>query len=82
MKTLPAYIWLVVAVLLVVGLLWTTREGFVPEIDRSQEKRTRSREDSSHEQLTNHFDPSGVAFPAMLGSAGKDQINQWKGAVV
>jgi len=82
MKTLPAYIWLVVAILLVVGLLWTSREGFVPEIDKSQEVRTRSLENSSHAQVTNHFDPSSVAFPTMLGVPGKDQINQWKGVVV
>ena len=82
MKTLPVYVWLAVAGLLVVGLLWTTREGFVPEADKSQEIRTRALEDSSHAQVTNHFDPSRVAFPAMLGSLGKDQVNQWKGVVV
>ena len=82
MKTLPVYIWLAVAVLLVVGLLWTGREGFVPEADKSQEMRTRALENSSHAQITNHFDPSPVSFPSMIGTAGKDQVNQWKGVVV
>ena len=79
---IPAHVWLLVAVLLVVGMLWTTREGFIPEVDKSQVTRTRSLEDSSHAQLTNHFDPSSVKFPTMLGSVGRDQINQWKGVTV
>jgi hypothetical protein len=82
MKTLPVYIWLAVAILLVVGLLWTSREGFVPEADKSQEMRTRSLENSSHAQITNHFDPSSVQFGPVIGRTGKDQINQWKGVVV
>lgn len=82
MKTLPTFVWLVVAGLVVLGLLWTSREGFIPEVDREQEKRTRALEESSYSQTTNHFDPSSVQFGPILGSTGKDQINQWKGVVV
>jgi|688.fasta_scaffold00948_30 hypothetical protein len=82
MKTLPTYVWLVVAGLIVLGLLWTGREGFIPQVDKSQEMRTRALEESSYAQTTNHFEPSGVQFGPVIGISGKDQVNQWKGVVV
>ena len=74
--------WLVVAVLLIVGMLWTTREGFIPTVDSGNNMRTKALEDSSYRQETNNFQPSPTSFPPMLGTLGKDQLNQWKGVVV
>jgi len=82
MKFLPVYVSLAVAILILVGMLWTSREGFIPEIDRSQVQRTVSLEDSSYQQVTNHFTPGPIDYPEMRGQVGKDQINQWKGVVV
>ena len=82
MKFLPVYVSLAVAILILVGMLWTSREGFIPEIDRSQTQRTVSLEDSSYQQVTNHFTPGPIEYGPMNGHMGKDQVNQWKGVVV
>ena len=80
----PAYLWFVVAVLVVAGFLWTTRERFTPEfIDQSQTARTVRMEDSSYTQATNHFTPTlSREAMAVPGVPGKDQVNQWQAHVV
>lgn len=79
---IPAYVWLAVAGLIVVGMLWTSREGFIPTVDAANTERTMAHEGSSYRQETNNFQPSPTSFPPMLGAPGKDQVNQWKGSVV
>lgn len=79
---IPAYLWLMIAVMIVGGLLWTSREGFIPTADTAQEDRTKATSDSSYRQETNNFSPTPVQFGPMLGVPGKDQINQWQGVVV
>lgn len=82
-KNLPALFWLAIALAVVGGLLWTTREGFIPEVDTTQDKRTRALEDSSYAQTTNHFTPTpSDAYSAIPGTPGKDQVNQVHGYVV
>lgn len=83
LKNLPALVWLGIAAVVVVGLLWTTREGFIPSFDRSQEQRTMSTEDSSYAQTTNNFTPTpSDAYPPIPGVPGKDQVNQFQAYVV
>jgi hypothetical protein len=83
MKTLPSYIWLVIGAVVLFGLLWTSREGFVPEIDDSNKQRTVMLEDSSHRQETNNFTPTpSASYPAIYGVQGKDRVNQWQGFVI
>lgn len=83
LKNLPALLWLGIAAVVVVGLLWTTREGFIPSFDRSQEQRTISTEDSSYAQTTNNFTPTpSDAYPPIPGAPGKDQVNQFQAYVV
>ena len=82
-KNLPALVWLGLALVVVGGLLWTTREGFIPEVDRTQDNRTRAVEDSSYAQTTNNFTPTpSDAYPAIPGAPGKDQVNQFQAYVV
>ena len=82
-SALPAAIWLGIAALIVVGLLWTSREGFIPTFDRSQERLTIATEDSSYAQQTNNFTPApSDAYPPIRGVPGKDQVNQYQGYVV
>lgn len=82
-KNLPALVWLGVALVVVGGLLWTTREGFVPEVDRTQDNRTRALEDSSYAQVTNNFKPTpSDGYPSIPGAPGKDQVNQFQAYVV
>lgn len=81
-SALPAMIWLAIAALIVGGLLWSSREGFIPEVDRTQEARTRALEDSSYAQQTNNFTPmKSDGYPPIQGSPSKDQVNQWKAYV-
>lgn len=82
-SALPALVWLGIAALIVGGLLWTSREGFVPDFDRTQEARTRALEDSSYSQETNNFVAAkSDAYPPIYGMPSKDQVNQWKAYVV
>ena len=82
-KNLPALFWLGIAILVIGGLLWTTREGFIPEIDRTQDNRTRALEDSSYAQTTNNFTPTpSDGYPSIPGSPSKDQVNQFQAYVV
>ena len=82
-KNLTALVWLAIALAVVGGLVWTSREGFVPSFDRTQEHRTMSTEDSSYAQTTNNFTPTpSDGYPAIPGAPGKDQVNQWQGFVV
>lgn len=79
---IPAYVWLMIAVMIVGGMLWTSREGFIPTVDTAQEDRTKATSDSSYRQETNNFSPTPVQFPPMLGVTGKDRVNLWQGVVV
>lgn len=82
-KNLPVFFWLGIALALVGGLVWTSREGFIPSFDRSQEQRTVSTEDSSYAQTTNNFTPTpSDAYPPIPGTPGKDQVNQFQAFVV
>jgi len=79
---IPVYVWFGIAIMIVLGMLWTGREGFVPEVDKANEARTKSLEDSSYRQETNNFSPSPNQFPPMLGVPGKDRVNLWQGVTV
>jgi hypothetical protein len=79
---IPAYLWLMIAIMIVGGMLWTSREGFIPTVDTSQEDRTKALSDSSYRQETNNFSPTPADFGPILGTPGKDRVNIWQGVVV
>ena len=81
LTALPAYVWLVLAVLIVGGIIWTGREGFIPSFDRTQENRTIATENSSYAQQTNHFTPAPAELPPIPGIPGKDQVNMFQAYV-
>jgi hypothetical protein len=81
---LPALIWLAIAALVVVGLVWTSREGFVVDraFDQSQTQRAVSLEDSSYTQQTNHFAPASSGAQNIPGVPSQHQVNQFQAFVV
>ena len=86
MKLTPAKIsWIAFAgaFLLAMAYFYTQVERFdVAFIDKSQDRRTVSLEDSSYTQTTNHFSPMPAPEDPVVGVPGKDQVNQWKAFVV
>lgn len=72
-----AFFLLAVAVL--AGVLYLTRERFQPEfLDKSQVRRTVSREDSSYAQQTNHMNPAPYDMGPVSGMQTPFQVNQYK----
>ena len=73
---------LVIALFAMMLVLYFMREGFQPEfLDKRQVRNTVAREHSSHEQWTNHMDPSPVDMGPVGGMQTPFQVNQYKSFV-
>jgi hypothetical protein len=84
MKKLNAIPWLLIAGLVIAAVLMMqqTREKFAAEfIDKTQDKRTISVEDSSYAQVTNHAVPRHYSMGPIEGIQTPFQVNQYKAYV-
>ena len=84
MKVSGVYLAIALAVLVVMGVLWSGREKFgVPEfLDRSMEEKRRQGEVSSYAQTTNHLSsPGSMGRPESLprGSSTGHRVGQFLG---
>lgn len=72
-------LFLVVAIVVLAFVLWTSRERFQPEfLDKSQVRKTVASEDSHYSQVTNHMTPAPAHMGPVSGMASPFQVNQYK----
>ena len=80
---MKAWIFLVVAMILIGFVLWKTTEKFQPEfLDKRQVMKTVAVEDSSYEQMTNHVDPAPYTLGPIAGVETPFQVNQYRARVL
>jgi hypothetical protein len=76
-------VYLLLALVLIALVLYSTRERFQPEfLDKRQVDTTVAREMSSYSQQTNHVDPYPANMGPIAGMETPFQVNQYKAHVV
>ena len=79
---MKAWIFLVVAMILIGFVLLKTTERFQPEfLDKRQIMKTVKVEDSSYKQTTNHVDPMSFSMGPLEGVETPFQVNQYRAYV-
>lgn len=74
--------YLLAAIAILAFVLYSGRESFSLEFnDSTQEKRTKSREDSSYSQQTNHMNLAPADMGPIQGMQTPFQVNQYKAYV-